>query len=88
MLRLLPHVPPSTGLHFAFWGQVLVGLSGLVRRDQADGLLPRFFPELKRWLEVCDFPQILKLTTSLVAEASLKSKSGRSALSTAVNTKV
>lgn len=86
MLRLLPHVQPDAGLHSAFWSQVLVGLSGLVRRDQADGLLPRFLPELKRWLEVCDLPQILKLTTSLVEEASLR-KSSRSALLTAVNNK-
>ncbi|XP_034247797.1 protein PAT1 homolog 1-like isoform X2 [Thrips palmi] len=87
LLRLLPHIPADAGLHFAFWGQVLYGLSALVRRDQADGLLPRFLPELKRWLEVSDLPQILKLTTSLVAEASLKSKSSRSALSAAVNSK-
>lgn len=87
LLRLLPHVPPNAGLHFAFWGQVLVGLSAIAKRDQADGLLYRFLPELKRWLSVCDLAHILKLTTSLVAEASLKSKSSRSSLTTAVNSK-
>lgn len=87
LLRLLPHVPPNAGLHFVLWSQVLVGFSGIARRDQVDGLLPRFLPELKRWLEVCELPQLLKLTTSLVAEASIKPKSTRSALATAVNSK-
>ncbi|XP_026294080.1 protein PAT1 homolog 1 isoform X1 [Frankliniella occidentalis] len=87
LLRLLPHVPLHTGVHTALWGQVLVGLFGVVRRDQADCLLLRFLPELKRWLEVCDLSLILKVVGEVVAEASLKSKSGKSALATAVNSK-
>ncbi|KAK3928483.1 Protein PAT1-like protein 1 [Frankliniella fusca] len=87
LLRLLPYVPLHTGVHSALWSQVLVGLFGVIRRDHADGLLPRFLPELNRWLKSCDFPQILKIVSEVVAEASLKTKSGKSALATAVNSK-